>query len=91
MIIALAPILKIKNVTSQVADDAKYSEWMKLLGKEHMFFASTGNALSNSVVKLGIGRIPQRILKLYSDEIPELLDDKGLSNYLKFYPAGASF
>jgi hypothetical protein len=64
---------------------------MKALGNEHMVFASTGNIFSASLVKLGIGSLPQRILKLYSDEIPELLDEKGLSNYLKFYPAGASF
>jgi hypothetical protein len=87
----LAPILKIKNVTSQVAYDAKYSDQMKAFGNEHMVLSSTGNIFSASIVKLGIGSLPQRILKLYSDEIPELLDEKGLCNYLKFYPAGASF
>ena len=56
-----------------------------------MVLSSTGNIFSASIVKLGIGSLPQRILKLYTDEVPELLDEKGLCNYLKFYPAGASF
>lgn len=87
----MAPILKIKNVTSQIRYDAKFSEVIRALGSEHMKVASTGNIISATIVKLGIGSIPQRILKLYSDDKPELLDAKGLSNYLKFYPAGASY
>ena len=46
----LAPILKIKNVTSQVAYDAKYSDQLKAFGNEHMVLSSTGNIFSASVV-----------------------------------------
>jgi hypothetical protein len=89
--VALAPIVKIKNVTSQIANDAKYIETLRLLGNEHLSMASSGNIITGSIVKSGISGIPEKILRLYSDERPELLDEKGFDNYLKFYPAGASF
>ena len=94
--IALAPILKINNMTSPFVNSNKENDksvnTARMLGPELMASATSDDPLKNALTNSFLGEsISHMVTKDFSDADPSLIDKSGFINFGKFYPAGCSF
>ena len=94
--IAIAPVLKINNLSSprlqKLKNDKIAYETLKALGPEIMTMASAGDPIKQAVTGSFLGEaVSQIVMRDISDSDPFLISKTGWNNFSKFYPAGSSF
>lgn len=93
--IAMAPVVKLKNMGCEPAQDLKDKEMivsgLKKLGPELFTKGTMESPLTKAFLSSALGTAGgQKVMTIVSDKDTTHISDRGAKNYFKFFPAGTS-